>query len=172
MTPDGDGDLAADVAPDGSGADGSDDCTAESILTVSGGLVGARLAPAASANWSGSNDVSSVSIDALFGTPFQASLAFTFTGEPLVKTYAETTPDVGCGVTVSDPAVPNSGWAAEKGVAGGVVKGTCLLTIASVRPTLIAGGLRQYCVHGTIQATLPMQGSTPSTGTVSLSASF
>jgi hypothetical protein len=155
----------------GGGADAGD-CEAESTITVSGALTGTRSAPAPTASQGTANDVSSVNVSAQFGTPFLSVWSFTFTGAPGLTVYTEATSGLSCGASVTDPADLNRSWLASKGVSGTPDQGTCSITFTSVTPTLMLAGQTQYCVHGTVQATMPARPGSTATGTVTLSASF
>ena len=158
----------------GGGAGGADagDCEAESSLTASGAFTGARTAPAAAASHGTANDVSAVNVSAQFGTPFLAAWSFVFTGQPSPATYTEASTGTGCAMSLTDAADLNRVWIASKGVTGMPDQGTCSLTITSAAMTLVLAGQTQYCVHGTLSATLPPMSGSTATGTVTLSASF
>jgi hypothetical protein len=147
-------------------------CDAASTITVSGALTGTRSALAAGASWSTADNTGAVFTSTESATPFQSAWSFTFTGQPSLTTYTQTTPGLSCVVTAGDPAAPTGGWEANRGVMGTPDQGTCSLTLTSVTPTLMLTSQTQYCVHGSVQATLPAKTSGPSTGTVMLTASF
>src|SRR5262245_50929722 len=143
-----------DGSTDGTGGGDAGDCEADSSLTASGAFSGTRTAPAAAASHGTANDTGAVLVSAQFGTPFLSSWSFTFTGAPGPTTYTDSTPGLGCAATVADSANPTDTWIASKGVQGTPDQGTCALTLTSVTPTLMLSAQTQYCVHGTMQATL------------------
>jgi hypothetical protein len=153
----------------GTGTD-ADNCEAESSLTVSGAFTGTRSAPAAAASHGTANDVSLVVVSAQFGTPFLASWSFTFMGEPRLAWYTEAGP--GCAASVADSADPTRNWLTSKGVPGTPDQGICTLVLTSVTPTIVLAAQTQYCVHGTMVATLPPAPGSTATFAVTLSASF
>jgi hypothetical protein len=156
----------------GSGSD-ADDCSATGTITLSGAFTGTRSdAPAPGANWSNTNDTGVVQDSIQFGTPFLAGWDFIFPGKPMVTTYTEATTGLSCTITASDPATPTSTWMAVNGVSGTTSQGTCSLTLTAVTPSLVTSNQTQYCVHGTVAATLPAKSGSTATGTVTFAASF
>jgi hypothetical protein len=153
----------------GGGAADAGDCLA-STLTASGAFAGTRSAPVPYAR--GSVDLSSVMVVAQVGAPFIAYWDFAFPGAPGLTTYTEATSGAICTATLADSVEATRAWTASKGVQDVPDRGTCRLTLTSVTPTLDLGGSMEYCVHGTMTATLPADLRTLATGTVTLSASF
>jgi hypothetical protein len=165
-------------ASGGSGGGGdaaSASCDADSMITVAGALTGTRTAPAAASSWSTSSGNGTAQVDAQFGTPFLAGWSFIFTGQPQATSYTDATAGVSCVITAaptSEAGGTTEVWEANKGVTGTADQGTCSLTLTSVTPTLMLTSQTQYCVHGTVQATLPPKPSGTATGTVTFTASF
>jgi hypothetical protein len=156
------------------GASGADagDCEAESTLTASGAFTGTRRAPAAAAHQGTANNTSAVNVSAQFGTPFLSAWSFTFTGAPGPVLFTQDTSGLTCVVTLTDAADPSRAWAATRRLIGMPDQGKCSITFTSVTETLAVSGQTSYCVHGTMEATLPPQPGSAAAGSVTLSASF
>jgi hypothetical protein len=166
-------DSGGAAGSDGAASTDADDCSADSMITVSGALTGTRSAPAAASHWSVPNDNGVVLVDAQFGPSFLSGWSFTFNGKPTVGTsYTEATPGLSCVVTAADPATPTNVWIARKGVSGSPDQGTCSLSITSLSPTLVQADVTQYCAHGTVTATLPPKPGGTQSGDVTLMATF
>jgi hypothetical protein len=151
---------------------GAGNCEVDATLTAAGALTGTRSAPAVVAAYTSTSDATGVILSAQFGTPFLAAWIVGFTGVPRVTTYTDTTAGVSCGVGVTDAADPTRAWGASKATAGTPDQGTCALTLTTAMFVQVLGPQTEYCVHGTLEATLPPQPGSTATDTVTLSASF
>jgi hypothetical protein len=122
--------------------------------------------------WDGSTNTGSFAINFASPSPLAAlDIDMTQPGQPTVSTWTETTAGAKSAMLVQEPGTVPPSWVMAVG-ATTPDQGAYSLSLTSVSILTDAGTSKAYTVHGTLNATLPAQSGTGSTGTVTLYGTF